>query len=227
MNARYYDGRTGRFISPDNPKLINATPGALTDKNLYAYCDNNPVMRVDKDGEIWNVLIGAGVGALVGFVTGFIGLTLDKEAPKINTWRFWAHIGVSTLGGAISGGMAASSVKLPGQIIGNAIIGGTGALLDTAIDDTGDTSVLTYILRIAEGATIGALAGRIGNKGSASNHVSNHFHRVLHTHNWRYYFTQINKEAVKDGLKAIPSIMKAAIPTVTKTILKAFIQEES
>ncbi len=227
LNARYYDGRTGRFISPDNPKLINATPGALTDKNLYAYCDNNPVMRVDKDGEIWNILIGAGAGAFAGFITGIIGLALDKEAPKINTWRFWAHIGVSTFGGAISGGLAASSVGLAGQIIGNAIIGGTGALLDTRIDDTGDTSVLTYILRIAEGATIGALAGRIGNKGSASKHVSNHFHRVLHTHNFRYYFTQINVQAVKDGLKSIPSIAKATIPTLTKIILKAFIQEES
>lgn len=30
-----------------------ATPASLTDKNLYAYCDNNPVMRKDEGGEFW------------------------------------------------------------------------------------------------------------------------------------------------------------------------------
>ena len=27
---------------------------ALTDKNLYAYCDNNPIMRRDDSGEFWD-----------------------------------------------------------------------------------------------------------------------------------------------------------------------------
>ena len=30
---------------------------AYTDKNLYAYCDNNPVMRVDNGGEFWDVVL--------------------------------------------------------------------------------------------------------------------------------------------------------------------------
>ena len=29
---------------------------APTDKNLDAYCDNNPVMRVDEDGEFGHIL---------------------------------------------------------------------------------------------------------------------------------------------------------------------------
>ena len=29
---------------------------AYTDKNLYAYCDNNPVMRVDNGGEFWDTV---------------------------------------------------------------------------------------------------------------------------------------------------------------------------
>ena len=32
------------------------TPMAYTDKNLYAYCDNNPVMRVDNGGEFWDTV---------------------------------------------------------------------------------------------------------------------------------------------------------------------------
>ena len=35
----------------DNAELLLATLASLTDKNLYAYCDNNPVMRKDEGGE--------------------------------------------------------------------------------------------------------------------------------------------------------------------------------
>ena len=54
LNSRYYDGYSGRFISADNIDVICSTPNALTDKNLYSYCDNNPVMRRDDGGEFWD-----------------------------------------------------------------------------------------------------------------------------------------------------------------------------
>ena len=54
LSTRYYDCRTGRFVSPDNYDVITATPGALTDKNLYAYCDDNPIMRRDDGGAFWD-----------------------------------------------------------------------------------------------------------------------------------------------------------------------------
>ena len=50
LQSRYYDSNTGRFISPDEETVITATPDALTDKNLYVYCDNNTIMRTDEDG---------------------------------------------------------------------------------------------------------------------------------------------------------------------------------
>ena len=56
LQSRYYDPVTGRFISPDYPDVITASPTALTDKNLFAYCDNNPVMRTDHDGMFWGTL---------------------------------------------------------------------------------------------------------------------------------------------------------------------------
>ena len=40
----------------DNIETVTASPMSLTDKNLYAYCDNNPVMRVDKGGEFWDIV---------------------------------------------------------------------------------------------------------------------------------------------------------------------------
>ena len=40
----------------------------LYDKNRYAYCDNNPIMRVDIYGAIWHLVVGAAVGIATQFV---------------------------------------------------------------------------------------------------------------------------------------------------------------
>ena len=47
LNARYYDPNVGRFLSPD---VILGANGGLQGYNLFAYCNNNPVMFVDPDG---------------------------------------------------------------------------------------------------------------------------------------------------------------------------------
>jgi len=64
LQFRYYNPNWCRFISLDKYDVINATPMGLTDKNLYAYCDNNPITRIDEDGEFWlsTMLMGAFVG---------------------------------------------------------------------------------------------------------------------------------------------------------------------
>ena len=56
VSSRYYDPEVGRFISPDAVTILAATPMGLTDKKLYAYCDNNPVCRVDYGGNLWDTV---------------------------------------------------------------------------------------------------------------------------------------------------------------------------
>ena len=63
MGTRCYDSEVGRWISPDKFRVLTATPTALTDKNLYSYCDNNPVTRADNGGDFWHIVVGAVVGA--------------------------------------------------------------------------------------------------------------------------------------------------------------------
>ena len=65
LTTRYYDPSICRFINADDLELLLESPGDLTDKNLYSYCDNNPVMRADSGGDFWHVLIGAAVSAAV------------------------------------------------------------------------------------------------------------------------------------------------------------------
>ena len=79
LQSRYYDSAIGRFINADYPDVITTTPTELTDKNLYAYCDNNPVMRVDECGEFWNYVIGGIVGGISGAVLAVSSYRNDGE----------------------------------------------------------------------------------------------------------------------------------------------------
>ena len=74
LGSRYYDANIGRFISPDDISCLGAN-GDLNAYNLYAYCSNNPVNRIDITGNSWvTIAIGAtisvGSSALVAAIYG-------------------------------------------------------------------------------------------------------------------------------------------------------------
>ena len=52
LQTRYYDPTICRFINADNYELVaelSYVPGQL---NMYAYCNNNPIMYTDPTGEV-------------------------------------------------------------------------------------------------------------------------------------------------------------------------------
>ena len=82
----------------DDPGVIFAKPQELGSKNLYAYCDNNPVAREDYAGEFpISGIVGAVVGAAV---SGFsYVLTRGGEIDGV-------ELAKSCLVGAVSGALA-------------------------------------------------------------------------------------------------------------------------
>ena len=50
LNSRYYHPQIGRFINADG---YVQTGQGLLDKNMFAYCGNNPVNRIDPSGQSW------------------------------------------------------------------------------------------------------------------------------------------------------------------------------
>lgn len=60
--SRYYDPEIGRWINADNQL---STGSDLIGLNLFAYCGNNPVNRVDPSGQFW---ISAIIKAVVAVV---------------------------------------------------------------------------------------------------------------------------------------------------------------
>jgi RHS repeat-associated protein len=105
LTTRYYDPVVGRFISADDVSLIAESTDEMGDKNLYAYCDNNPISRADKGGEIWNFVIGAAIGAGIEIASQVI------TSGKITNWK---AVGLSAAMGTIGGGAASAVSKVAG-----------------------------------------------------------------------------------------------------------------
>lgn len=102
LNSRYYDPAIGRFINADSTEVLTAASMGLTDKNLFAYCDNNPVARSDDGGEFWHILVGAVIGAIGGAVSSIVSQVVSGQ--EIN----WKAVGISAASGAISGAITAA-----------------------------------------------------------------------------------------------------------------------
>ena len=55
LQSRYYDPAIGRFINADSYASTDMV--GLLSTNMFSYCENNPVMRVDPTGELfWDIL---------------------------------------------------------------------------------------------------------------------------------------------------------------------------
>ena len=92
LKSRYYDPKTGRFISQDSIEYLD--PESINGLNLYAYCGNNPVMYVDYNGNyaVSTILAVVGLIALLMTGAGVIYGTLsddttsfDKDLPSTET----------------------------------------------------------------------------------------------------------------------------------------------
>ena len=59
----------------------------LTDKNLYIYCDNNPVVRVDRNGQFWDYVIDI----------GFLAWSVVDVVKDPGDWKNWAALAVDVV----------------------------------------------------------------------------------------------------------------------------------
>ncbi len=111
LEARYYDPETGRFISQDSIDFL--VPDHLTGLNLYAYCNNNPIMYTDPSGCFaitTAIIIGAIVGAVVG---GTIGGVVTYNSAKKSGATGGELLGktiLGVLGGAVIGGAIGAAI---------------------------------------------------------------------------------------------------------------------
>jgi RHS repeat-associated protein len=168
LRARNYDPATSRMLSEDThwnpgnmiygdyPVRINERidPLDLTaytyvpdinaikqSANLYVYCGNNPVMYVDRDGEIFMLVTGA-AGAIIGGVSGGI-----YSYAKYGEVRWQNVAGGAAIGGAIGlTGGAAAAVITTGSATASTTLVGIGAAKIASGAATAGTAVATRVI---------------------------------------------------------------------------------
>ena len=105
LQSRYYDFANCRFINADTFATTDAN-GFLS-ANMFAYCENNPIMRVDADGEVAHVIVGAIIGAALGAGLEVLSqLATGTKLADIN----WSSVAVEGALGAVS------SLGIPAKI---------------------------------------------------------------------------------------------------------------
>ena len=66
LSSRYYNPVWGRFINADTADVVATSPDKTHwDKNLFAYCDDNPVNRRDDGGEFWHIIAAGAINNAV------------------------------------------------------------------------------------------------------------------------------------------------------------------
>ena len=93
LNSRYYDPLNYRFLNADKSSIALDFAFSLTDKNLYLYCDNNPVMRIDVDGEVWDTVLD------IAFIAGDVASILANPTNVIG----YAELAADVVGLAVPG----------------------------------------------------------------------------------------------------------------------------
>ncbi|HEX7957374.1 MAG TPA: RHS repeat-associated core domain-containing protein, partial [Pyrinomonadaceae bacterium] len=163
-NARYYDPRLGRFISPDVFTLggPDVAPASL---NQYAYAGNNPVLYTDPSGHIFGIddavifIVITAVSVAAGTYFGGAAVNHSMNPAKWDWTAPKTYVGmaagaaVAFAGAEIGAGVAGA---LGGGVAGN-VIGGalSGAFENAAYSALGGGSPE----QIAEQALTGALLG--------------------------------------------------------------------
>ena len=147
LQSRYYDPTVGRFLNADHPELVGAN-GGIQGYNLFAYCNNNPVMKYDPYGEwtftiSFNIdlvfLLGYSISSDISFDdNGGFMLTMtetdyfDEESNDVSVGCFSASatIGLQVTSHETVDDLLGESISIGGSIGSVASVG-----LDLVADD--------------------------------------------------------------------------------------------
>jgi RHS repeat-associated protein len=165
FGARQYDAGTGRFMSTDPVKPVISDPYVAA----YVYGDNNPVRYTDPSGRCPWCIFGAAIG-FVAYTTSVATTNwVQGNGVSLQGWNGTDAV-ISTVAGALSGGLSAAGLTLAEQIIMNSVIGfdsSAASMVASGRRDPGELIVGTFI-----GAAGPLLPGGKGASGAFRGYVS-------------------------------------------------------
>lgn len=145
LKNRYYDPGLRRFIGSDAITTVEASLETFHNRNLYIYCNQNPIVRSDSKGNIWQVLLAGAVGA--GISLGY-QLVFEKKELNMKT------VAQATLDGIVMA-VGASAATVGWQIVTNVA---TSVISGIMNEDDG--------MEIACQATVSGALAYFGGKGN-------------------------------------------------------------
>ena len=157
LQTRYYDSNIGRFLNADS--YVSTGQGMLG-HNMYAYCDNNPVMYVDPTGEFpWLVV---GIMVLTTIIGGILGAQADTTSQVNNnpTLTPTPENSITEPEKQESGNNVVANVMVGAAIglaAGGAVVSTIGVVASVTIGSTTKTITL-FALSGAQLFALGALA---------------------------------------------------------------------
>jgi len=197
MRARYYAPEIKRFLNVDPKK------GSLIDSktlNNYGYVSGNPIANIDQEGTFW-FLIAAGIGALIGVASTFIGDVVENIATGgksgFSSWE--TYVG-SAVEGAVEGALDSVGAVGWSSVVGSAVSNATKQGLELAAGD--DEDGLIDVGELTQSAVIGAAFSKVDIKIKGVNSGS---------HSWKQVF--------KSG---VTNMVKRGYNMSAKTIAKGF-----
>ena len=156
LGSRYYDPEVGRFVNADDTDVIFVKPQELYHKNLYVYCDNNPVVRRDLQGYFWETLFD-----IVSLGTSVVEVCVNPGDP----WNWAGLIGdaIDLIPFVTGAGEATRAVKTANKVADK-----TTAVIkiQKAVDFTPESAKIVKSLDRSKGYTRSSLrAGTYINNG--------------------------------------------------------------
>ena len=139
LQSRYYDPAICRFINADTFATTDAN--GLLSANMFAYCENNPIMRTDESGELFAEIVGGIIGAFVSTTSAMVA---GDTGPKL---------ALAFIEGAISGAITRSTA---GMIVNGVIAVVNGVI---AAEETGDVMAGIAVAAVSFGASCVSATG--------------------------------------------------------------------
>ena len=143
LQSRYYDPVTGRFLNADG---YASTGQGLLGYNMYTYCGNNPVNRVDPAGQFWITVLVAIVVVVASTMTLSSCSSNNETKPYSNQANCYAY--AMKLENDPRTGQPFTRKPQPGDFSGNGLIArdlkGTPETVKKAINEkvSADAKVL-------------------------------------------------------------------------------------
>lgn len=146
LQTRYYDAEVGRFINVDGIENIDSEN--VNGLNLFAYCNNNPVMNIDPEGT-WS---------WKGFwrVVAAVAIVVAVTAAAVVT----AGVAAAAVGASVGTVMACTAV-------GGALAGGLEIVRQVNENGAEEINFGSVAIEAFTGSAMGAISGATGTSGSA------------------------------------------------------------